>query len=79
MQETWVRHLDWDNTLEKGVVTHSSVLSWRIPWAEGPWGRQESDTSEWLALSLSFSYNVKIALQKPKKKNQLLAQKYEKS
>ena len=32
MQETWVRSLGWDNPLEKGTVTHSSILTWRIPW-----------------------------------------------
>ena len=31
MQETWVRSLGWDNPLEKGTVTHSSILTWRIP------------------------------------------------
>ena len=36
MQETWVRYLCWEDPLEKGIATHSSVLSWRIPWTEGP-------------------------------------------
>ena len=31
MQETWVRSLGWDDPLEKGMATHSSVLAWRIP------------------------------------------------
>ena len=31
MQETWVRSLDWEDTLEKGRATHSSILAWRIP------------------------------------------------
>ena len=30
--ETWVRSLDWENPLEKGKATHSSILTWRIPW-----------------------------------------------
>ena len=30
--ETWVRSLSWENPLEKGTATHSSILSWRIPW-----------------------------------------------
>ena len=33
-QETWVRSLDWEDPLEKGMATHSSVLTWRIPWTE---------------------------------------------
>ena len=32
MQETWVRSLGWEDPLEKGTATHSSVLAWRIPW-----------------------------------------------
>ena len=33
MQETWVRPLGWEDLLEKGKATHSSILAWRIPWA----------------------------------------------
>ena len=32
MQETWVRALGWEDSLEKGTATHSSILAWRIPW-----------------------------------------------
>ena len=32
MQETWVWSLGWEDTLEKGKATHSSILAWRIPW-----------------------------------------------
>ena len=32
MQETWVRPLGWEDLLEKGKATHSSILAWRIPW-----------------------------------------------
>ena len=32
MQETWVRSLGWEDALEKGKSTHSSILAWRIPW-----------------------------------------------
>ena len=32
MQETWVLSLGWEDPLEKGKATHSSVLAWRIPW-----------------------------------------------
>ena len=32
MQETWVRSLGWEDALEKGTATHSSILVWRIPW-----------------------------------------------
>ena len=32
MQETWVRSLGWEDPLEKGKATHSSIVAWRIPW-----------------------------------------------
>ena len=32
MQETWVRSLGWEDPLEKGKATHSSILAWSIPW-----------------------------------------------
>ena len=32
MWETWVRSLGWEDPLEKGTATHSSILAWRIPW-----------------------------------------------
>ena len=32
MQETWVQSLGWEDLLEKGKATHSSILAWRIPW-----------------------------------------------
>ena len=38
MQETWVRSLDQENPLEKGMATHSSILAWRIPQTEEPGG-----------------------------------------
>ena len=34
--ETWVRSLDWEDPLEEGMATHSSILAWRIPWTEEP-------------------------------------------
>ena len=33
MRETWVRSLGWEDLLQKGKATHSSILAWRIPWA----------------------------------------------
>ena len=38
MQETRVWSLDQENPLEKGMATHSSILAWRILWAEEPGG-----------------------------------------
>ena len=32
MWETWVQSLGWEDPLEEGMATHSSILAWRIPW-----------------------------------------------
>ena len=40
MQETQVQSLDQEDSLEKGMATHSSILAWRIPWTEEPGGLQ---------------------------------------
>ena len=52
IQETWVRSLGWEDPLEKGKATHSSILAWRIPWTV--WGHKESDMTERLSLSLTL-------------------------
>ena len=40
MQKTWVRSLGWEDSLEKGKATHSSILAWKIPWTIQPMGSQ---------------------------------------
>ena len=35
-----VQSLDWEDPLEEGMATHSSILAWRIPWTENPSGLQ---------------------------------------
>ena len=40
IQETWVRSLSWEDSLEKEMVTHSSILAWKILWTEDPGGLQ---------------------------------------
>ena len=40
MQETWVQSLGWEDPLEKGRATHSSILGWRIPGTVGSMGIQ---------------------------------------
>ena len=37
MQETWVQSLGWEDPLEEGMTTHSSILAWRIPTDKGAW------------------------------------------
>ena len=55
MQETWVRSLDWEDPLEKGKATQPGILFWEFHGLYSPWGCKESDTIEWLSLSLNFS------------------------
>ena len=45
MQETWFQSLGWEDPLEEGMVTHSSILALRIPWTEEP-GRLEFVASQ---------------------------------
>ena len=40
-QETWVRFLGQEDSVEEKIVTHSSILAWEIPWTEDP-GRLQS-------------------------------------
>ena len=37
MQETWVRSLGWEDPLDEGMATHSSILAWRIPMDREAW------------------------------------------
>ena len=37
MWETWVQSLGWEDPLEESMVTHSSILGWRIPMDRGAW------------------------------------------
>ena len=37
MQETWVKSLGWEDPLEEGLATHSSILAWRTPMDKGAW------------------------------------------
>ena len=38
MWETWFQSLGWEDPLEEGMATHSSILAWRLPWTEKPGG-----------------------------------------
>ena len=51
MQETWIRSLGWEDPLEEGMATHSSILAWRTPKDRGTWqatvhGVTQSDTTD---------------------------------
>ena len=55
MQETRVLSLSWEDSLQKGMATHSSILAWRIPWTEESGGIQSMGSQrvgrDWLSLS----------------------------
>ena len=42
--ETWIRSLGWEDPLEKGIATHSSILAWEIPWTEEAGGLQSEES-----------------------------------
>ena len=54
MQETWVRSLDWEDPLEKGKATLSSILAWRIPWTVLSMGSQRVGHSSTLAWKIPW-------------------------
>ena len=47
MRETWIQSPGWEDPLEKEIATHSSTLTWKIPWMEEP-GRLQSMGSQWV-------------------------------
>ena len=47
MQETWVQSLSWEDSLEDGMVTHSSILAWRIPMDRDGWWAPVHGVAEW--------------------------------
>ena len=51
MQETQVQSLGWEDPLEKGMATHSSILSWEIPRTEEAGGHKGSDMTKLLTHS----------------------------
>ena len=67
MWETWVQSLGQEDTLEKEIATHSSILAWRIPWMEElgglqSTGRKELDMTEQLhslTVLYDFYHNLK--------------------
>ena len=64
LPEMWVQSLCWEDSLEKGMTTHFSILAWKIPWTEEPeelqsMGSQESDTTEHAPLDYADSIVLK--------------------
>ena len=59
MQETWVRSLGWEDPLEKEKATHSSFLTWRIPWTVQSMGSQRIGHA-WATFTFTSSRSTKI-------------------
>ena len=47
MRKTWVQSLGWEDLLEKGLATHSSILAWRIPWTGTWWATVHGVAKSW--------------------------------
>ena len=47
VQETWVQSLSWEDSLEDGMATHSSILAWRIPMDRDGWWATVHRVAEW--------------------------------
>ena len=65
MTGSWVRSLAWEDPLEEGIAMHSSILAWRIPmdrraWGYSPWGRKDSDITEWLSIGVDNATWVSV-------------------
>ena len=46
IQESWLQSLGQENTLEKEMVAHSSILAWEVPWTEEPGGQQSTGSQK---------------------------------
>jgi len=51
MEKTWVQSLGWEDPLEEGIATHSSILAWRIPMDKEPGGIQSTGSQSETRLS----------------------------
>ena len=60
MQENWVQSLGWEDPLEKGKATHSSIPAWGIPWTEEPGGLQSTGSQRvghnWVTDTFTFTF-----------------------
>ena len=58
-QETWIRSLNQEDSLEKGIATHPSILTWRIPWTEEPGGLQPMGLQSWTRATNPFTFTFR--------------------
>ena len=57
MKETLVQAVDWEDSLDEEMATHSSILAWKIPWTEEPVGLSSLGLQSWTRLS-NFTHFV---------------------
>ena len=65
MQKTQVQSLGWEDPLEEGMASHSSILAWRIPWTE-ELGRLQSMGSQSQTLLSANTFTYKSVVPKAK-------------
>ena len=69
MRETWVRSLGREDPPEKEMVTHSSIVAWKIPWTEKPGRLWSMESQSWAwseQLHFYFHFNLNATLFIPK-------------
>ena len=70
MRESWVQSLSWEDPLEEGMATHSSILAWRSRMDRGPWwamvnGVTELDTTQLIFVTIFYyPFCIPFALNK---------------
>ena len=57
MWETWVQPLGWEDLLEEGMATHSSILAWRIPMDRGAWWATPRPPTCWAGWGISWNWD----------------------
>ena len=62
VRKTWVQSLGWEDPLEQGKATRSSILAWRVPWTIQSRGRKESDTTEQLFTQCYTIHEEKVPM-----------------
>ena len=58
-RETWTRCLKHEDSLEKGIATHPSILAWRIPWTKEPGGLQSMGLQSWTRATNPFTFTFR--------------------
>ena len=64
MRETWLRSLGWEDPLEKGKGTHSSILPREFHGLYSPWGCKESDTTKQLSHTNTLNFSAEMNILK---------------